>query len=221
MPSRPVLRADVDDGIANARGLGVEDLFLAADAEGEDVDERVAVVATLEDAFAADGGDAEAVAVVRDAADDAGEDAPVARAGFRAIEPAEAERIHDGDGPRAHGEDVAQDAADAGGRALEGLDEAGVIVRFDLEGDDVAAADIDDAGVFARALDDELAARGQLLQVDAGALVGAVLAPHDAEDSELGEVGFAAEDGDDFLVLLGREVVLGDDFGRHRGRDRQ
>jgi hypothetical protein len=45
----------------------------------------------------------------------------------------------------------------------KGLDEAGVIVRFDLEGDHVAAADIDDAGVFAGALHHEFAARGQLL----------------------------------------------------------
>ena len=107
-------------------------------------------------------------------------------AGDRVVEAAEAERIEHGDGARAHGEDVAQDAADAGGGALEGLDEAGVVVRLDLEGDDVAAADIDDAGVFAGALHDELAAGGQLLQVQARALVRAVLAPHHAEDAELG-----------------------------------
>ena len=94
------------------------------------------------------------------------------------VQAAEAQRIHHRDGARAHGEDVAQDAADAGGRALEGLDEAGVIVRLDLEGDDVAAADIDDAGVLAGALHHQFAARGQLLQVNARALVGAVLAPH-------------------------------------------
>ena len=80
------------------------------------------------------------------------EDAAVARAGVRIVQAAEAQRIQHRDGPRAHGEDVAQNAADAGGRALERLDEAGVIVRFDLEGDDVAAADIDDAGVLAGAL---------------------------------------------------------------------
>ena len=70
---------------------------------------------------------------------------------MRIVERAEAERIHHRDGPRAHGEDVAQDAADAGGRALERLDEAGVIVRFDLERDGPAVADVDDAGVLARA----------------------------------------------------------------------
>ena len=144
-------------------------------------------------------------------------------AGLRIVEAAEAERIQHGDGARAHGEDVAEDAADAGGRALERLDEAGVVVRFDLEGDDVAAADIDDAGIFAGALHHEFAAGGELLEVQARAFVGAVLAPHDAEDAELGVAGLAAEDVDDFLVFGGRELVLRDEVGgaimRARGRD--
>ena len=153
--------------------------------------------------LAADGGHAEAVAVMRDAADHAAQNAAVARAGRGIVERAEAQRIQHRDGPRAHGEDVAQDAADAGGRALERLDEAGVVVRFDLEGDDVAAADIDDAGVFAGPLHHQLAARGQLLQMQARALVGAVLAPHHAEDAEFGVARLAAQDVDD-LVVFGR-----------------
>ena len=135
------------------------------------------------------------------------------RPGRWIVQAAEAQRIHHGDGPRAHREDVAQDAADAGGRALQGLDEAGVIVRFDLEGDDVAAADIDDAGVLAGPCTTQLAARGQLLQVDARALVGAVLAPHHGEDAEFGVGGLAAQDIDHLLILAGRELMLGDDLG--------
>ncbi len=42
-----------------------------------------------------------------------------------------------------------------------------MIVRFDFEGAGPAVADIDDAGIFARSLDDQLAARGQTLQVNA------------------------------------------------------
>ena len=73
---------------------------------------------------------------MRDARDHAFEDAAVARRrSVRIVERAEAQRVHHGDGPRAHGEDVAQNAADAGGRALERLDETGVVVRFDLERD--------------------------------------------------------------------------------------
>ena len=40
-----------------------------------------------------------------------------------------------------------------------------------------------------------------------------MLAPHHAEDAELCEAGGAAEDADDFLVFLRRELVLRDDFG--------
>src|ERR1022692_3809115 len=76
-------RAHVDHGVADARGLGVEHLFLAADAEREDVDQRVAVVAGFEDALAAHGGHAEAVAVVGDAGYHAAEDAAVAGGGRR------------------------------------------------------------------------------------------------------------------------------------------
>ena len=145
--------ADVNYGIAHAGGLGVEHFVLTADAEREGVDERIAIVTTLENTLAADGGDAETIAVVGDAADYAAENAAIARTGGGIVQTAEAERIEHGDGTRAHGEDVAQDSPDAGGCALERLDEAGVVVRLDFESDDVALADIDDAGVFARALD--------------------------------------------------------------------
>ena len=89
---------------------------------------------------------------MRDAAHHAVQDAAVARAVRGIVQRAEAQRIQHRDGPRAHGENVAQDAADAGGRALKRLDEAGMVVRFDLERDHPAAADIDDAGVLARPL---------------------------------------------------------------------
>ena len=64
----------------------------------------------------------------------------------------EAQRIHHRDGPRAHGEDVAQDAADAGGRALVGLDERRMVMRLHLERGHPAVADVDHAGVLARPL---------------------------------------------------------------------
>ena len=67
MPSRPVFGADVDDGVADAGGLGVEDLVGADEAEGEGVDQRIAGVAGLEAGLAAEVGDAEAVAVAGDA----------------------------------------------------------------------------------------------------------------------------------------------------------
>src|SRR5439155_18444250 len=115
-------------------------------------------------------------------------------------------------------EDVAQDAAHASRRALKWLDEARMVVRLDLERDGVPLADIDDACVFTGALQHHLAARRELLQMQTGALVRAMLAPHHAENPELGVVGLAAENRDDLLVLGVRKLMLCDQLGRVRGR---
>src|ERR1700730_4802967 len=66
--------------------------------------------------------------------------------------------------PRAHGEDVAQNSAHAGGGALKRFDEARMIVRLDFESAGPSVADVDDAGILARPLQHPLAARGQALQ---------------------------------------------------------
>ena len=68
----------------------------------------------------------------------------------------EAQRIQQKFRPRAHRKDVANDSADAGGRALERLDRARMIVTLDLERDGPAIADIDHAGVFFAGLDENV-----------------------------------------------------------------
>ena len=176
-----------DHLVAGARRLGEVELLVAHHAHAERVDERVAGVGRVEDRLAADVGQAEAVAVAADAGDDPGQH-PV---GVGGVERAEAQRVHHRDGPGAHGEDVADDAAHAGGRALVGLDVRRVVVRLDLEGHGVAVADVDDAGVLADA-DHQVGAHlvghllAELAEVDLGGLVGAVLAPHHRVHRELG-----------------------------------
>ena len=54
---------------------------------------------------------------------------------------------------RAHGKDVANDPADSGGRALERLDCAWMIVTLHLERDRPTVAYINDACVFFTGLD--------------------------------------------------------------------
>ena len=103
--------------------------------------------------LAADGRHAEGIAVAADAGDDAGHDV----AGARMVGGAEAQGVHRRDRPGAHGEDVAQDAADAGRRALIGLDIGGMVVALHLEDHAEPVTDIDDAGVLAGPLDDALA----------------------------------------------------------------
>ena len=178
---------------------------MAEEADAHGVDQRVFAVGVVEEDLAAHVGDAEAVAVTADAGDDALEQAAV----LGLVGRAEAERVQQRDGPRSHGEDVADDAADAGGRALIGLDGRGVVVGLDLHGHGEAAADVDDAGVLLAGLDhDPGAGAGKAAQQRLGVLVAAVLAPQRAEHAKLEGVGLAVEPVDDHLVLGGAEGHL-------------
>src|SRR5699024_6398307 len=129
---------------------------------------------------ATDVGQAEAVAVVGDAADHAGQHT----LGVRVVHGAETQLVHDGDRACTHGHDVADDATDAGCGTLVGLHEGGVVVGFHAEGHGVAVSDVDHAGVLTDAGEDLLGhLRGgglaEVAQVDLGGLVGTVLGPHD------------------------------------------
>ena len=124
-----------------------DQVVAAHQADAHRVDQAVLLVGRLEVDLAADVGHADRVAVVADAAHRVLEQ--VARAGRGRL--AEAQRVEHGDRARADREDVAQDAADAGGRALERLHRAGVVVGLDLEGDRPAVADVHRARVLARA----------------------------------------------------------------------
>src|SRR4029079_2164680 len=122
--------------------------------------------------------------VAADPADDTVDDPPRARA-VRPIHWSEAQRIHQGNRTRAHREDIADDAADTRRGALIRFDERRMVVRLDLEDGREPSADIDRAGVITGALEHARAARGQLLQMDARALVAAVLGPHHRKDAQL------------------------------------
>ena len=141
IPSRPVAEPNRTTRLPGPGRRGQRQQPLLHQADGHDVDERVALVARVEDELAADRRHADAVAVAADAADDAIDQVARPRVG-RVAEP---ERVEDRDRPGAHREDVAQDAADAGRGALVRLDGARVVVRFDLERDREAVADRDDA----------------------------------------------------------------------------
>ena len=106
------------------------------------------------------------------------------------------------------GHDVAHDAADAGGRALVGLDVARVVVALGLERHRPALADVDDAGVLADA-GEQLATAGlgrqvaEPAQVHLARLVRAVLAPHDGVHRQLAAGRTTVQDVPNPLVLIG------------------
>ena len=198
--------AEEDDLVAGAGGVGELDVLVAHDADREGVDEGVALVDRVEHGLAADVRQAEAVRVERDAARHAVDDA----GGVGVVDRAEAQLVHDGDGARAHRDDVAHDAADAGRGALERLDVARVVVRLDLEGHGPTLADVDDARVLAHADHEPLFhlvadLLAEAAQVDLRRLVRAVLRPHDGVHRELTRRGAAAEDLPDLVVLVGLE----------------
>ncbi len=93
---------------------------------------------------------------------DAVHDATEEPFGLFGIEVAEAQGVGEGDWAGTHGEDVADDAADAGGGAFEWFDGTGVVVGFDFEADCPIVADVNDAGVFFAGFDEDfaVAARG-------------------------------------------------------------
>ena len=191
------LGADIHNRIVSALGRSGEDFVLIGDAETEDVDKDVSVVARVEVRLAAHCRHANAIAVKADAAHHAVDELPR----LRMLRRAEAQRVHDRNRTRSHRKNVAQDAADAGRRALERFDEARVVVALHLEDGGEPLANIDGAGVLARPVDHVRRLGRKLGQMHPRGFVRAVLAPHDREDAQLGGVRRAAE-------LLQHEVVL-------------
>ena len=148
-------RPEQDDEVARSRRSRERQKPLLEETDGHDVDERIALVARVEDELATDRRHADAVAVTADPAHDAIDEVPRPRIG----RVAETESVEDRDRPCAHREDVAEDPADAGRGTLVWLDGGRVVVRLDLERDRESVADRDDAGVLARAGNDALAGR--------------------------------------------------------------
>ena len=186
MPSRPVVEPSSTARLPTPEATPSTSRSMGSAPTAQHVDERVGRVAVVEGQFAADRRHAHRVAVARDARDDALDEPALARVG----QIAEEERVHDREGPRAHREDVAQDAAHAGRGPLVGLDRRRVVVALDADRDRDAVAGVDNPGVLARARPARARlGRGQSPQVDPRGLVRAVLAPHHAVEGQFEVVG--------------------------------
>src|SRR5438046_1933586 len=77
-----------------------------------------------------------------------------------------------------------------------------VVVALQLEDHGLAVADVDHAGILARALDHPGRLGRQALQMKAGGFVRAVLVPHRREDAELGEGRLPPDQLQDALILV-------------------
>ena len=168
----------------------------------------------MEIGFPAHGRHADAVAIAADPRDDALHQ----MLHLGVIGSAKAQRVQVGDRPRAHREDIAQDAADAGGRALIGLDIAGVdiagvVVALHLEDGGLTVANVDHARILARPADHPRGLGRQLLEVEAARLVAAMLRPHHRKDAELDQIWFTPQRVQHAGVFFLGQPVGGDDFG--------
>ena len=211
----PGLGADIDDRIADAGRGAVENLVRIGDAHRHRIDQDIAVIGRVEVGFAGNGRNTDAIAVPADPRDHALDQ--VLHLGV--IRTPEAQCIGIRHRASAHGEHVAQDAADTGRRALIGFDVTGVVVAFHLEDGGLPVADIDHAGIFARTADNPRSLGRQLLQMQPAALVGTMFRPHDREDAQFHEIGLPAQGVQNAFVFFGAEAVLFDDFGGDRGFD--
>ena len=214
------LRSHINHGIARTFGLRKAQVLLARNSERQCVHERVLRVARFKRDFTADRWHAKTIPVAADSTNHPVQNPPVPR-GFlfacraRSVDLAKTQRIEHGDGPRTHGEDVAQNPADSGGRPLKWFHVARMVVRFDLERRHEPVAEIHDTGVFPGALHHEPATRRQPLQMHLARFVGAMLAPHHAEDSEFRDVRIAPQDFLDPCVLFRGYPVFRRNLRRH------
>jgi len=179
-----------DRQVPHARGLSQHQALGRQHAQAEDVDQRIATVGLVEHDLASDGRHADGVAVPRHARHHPLGDP--AAAGI--VQRPEPERVHQGDRPSTHGEDVPQDAAHPRGGALVGLDGRGVVVRLDPDGGGNPVAHIHDAGVLTGTHQNPRCLGGKAPEVDPAALVGTVLGPHDRVHGELQGVGRPTQD---------------------------
>ena len=191
-------RAQQDRQVADALGPAEHQALHGHDAQGQHVHERVVRITLVEHRLPAHGRHPHGVAVPGDARDDALGDP--ARAGV--VEWPEAQGIHQGDRAGPHREDVAQDATGARGRALVGLDRRRMVVALDADRCADPVTDVDDAGALAGSDQDPRGLGRETLQVDARALVGTVLGPHDREHGEFQVVRLPVEDLADACVLV-------------------
>ena len=128
-------------------------------------------------------------------------------AGLGVIGCAEAQGIHRRNWACAHGEDVAQDSANARRRALIGLDVGRVIVALHLEDDAITIADIDHARIFTGALDHTGPGGRQGLEPFLRGFVGTMLVPHGRENAEFREGRCAPDEVENALIFVRLEAV--------------
>ena len=197
----PRLCPDIDHRVARAGCRRAEDTVAVRQSDSHRIHKNIAIVGRVEIHLAANSWDADAVAIPADTGDDTGQKV----ACFFMVRRAETKRVQQCNRPRAHGEDIAENTADACRRALIGFDERRMVMALDLEDGGKPVTNIDGACIFARTLDHLRAVDWQGFQPFLRRFVGTVFRPHGREDAEFAKVWRAAEAGQDEVPLLLRQ----------------
>jgi hypothetical protein len=121
---------------------------------------------------------------------------------------AKAQRVDQRDRPRAHCEDIAQNAANAGRCTLIGLDIGRVVVALHLEDGGLSVTDVDHARILARSLNNPVVFRREFGQVSTGRFVGAVLRPHHRVDAQFNQIGLTVQARDEAFPLVCPDAVF-------------
>ncbi len=187
---------------------------MAKDAEAKGVDERISRISFIKPCFATHGGKSDAVAVVGNAGNDTRKESAVGGGiGSTIFNGAEAQRIEEKNRTCAHREDVTNDATDSGGGTLERLDGAGVIVAFDFKSNGPTVPNVENTRVFLAGLDENARpGSGKFFQLRTGVFIGAMLAPHDGKNTQLGEIRIASENFANVFKLLRSDAVFCNDI---------
>src|SRR5581483_5588108 len=123
----PGRRPEQHRQVPDTFGPGQHQALFGEHAETENVHQGIGAVAGVEDDFPADGGYADRIAIAGDPGDHTFDQIAVAGD----VERAETQGVHQSDRTGPHGENVADDPADAGGRPLVGLHRRRMVVALD------------------------------------------------------------------------------------------
>ncbi len=199
--------ADVDDGVPDAGRTGLHDLTGLHQTERHRIDQGIAGIGGIKGNLAADGGNADTIAVMSDPGDDALHQADIGGI----LQRSEPQRIEQGNGSGSHRENVPQDAADTGSRPLEGFDGRGMVVTFDLEGKAMPVAEIHHTSVLPWPDENARSIGGKPAEQGSGIAIATVLRPHHAEHSQFGSVRSSPQTFADLLPVSGLQSL-----GPHR-----
>ncbi|MNW51504.1 hypothetical protein D3C74_289910 [compost metagenome] len=201
-------RTYVEHRVAYTFGDTALDFVMIYESDAHGIDQRIAVIAVVEHNFAAHCRNPDTVAITSDTGYDMLEQIldPVA---FKLPETQGVQQRHRS---CTHGENVPDNPAHPGRRALVRLNCRRMVMAFNFEYNSLIVSDIYDPGAFPRSHQHARPARRETAQQRLRVLIGTVLRPHYTEHTDFRIVWLAAHERSDELIFAVRHTELTVDF---------